>query len=136
MAVVTLNKSIFRLVVGTVLFTTVGVLVSMWATTSSHAQKQLNRNLNVAQNVLTQVLASREQQLYISANALTLDFPFRSAVATRDEATIQSVLQNHGDRIEADLMALISLDGQLISSTNDALEKNTSFAYPDFIKST
>lgn len=136
MAVITLNKSIFRLVVGTVLFTTVGVLVSMWATTSSHAQKQLNRNLNVAQNVLTQVLASREQQLYISANALTLDFPFRSAVATRDEATIQSVLQNHGDRIEADLMALISLDGQLISSTNDALEKNTSFAYPDFIKST
>ncbi|MGO4891690.1 EAL domain-containing protein [Flavobacterium sp. W21_SRS_FM6] len=136
MAVITLNKSIFRLVVGTVLFTTVGVLVSMWATTSSHAQKQLNRNLNVAQNVLTQVLASREQQLYISANALTLDFPFRSAVATRDEATIQSVLQNHGDRIEADLMALISLDGQLISSTNDALEKNTPFAYPDFIKST
>jgi diguanylate cyclase (GGDEF)-like protein len=136
MAAITLNKSIFRLVVGTVLFITVGVLISMWATTSSHAQKQLNRNLNVAQGVVQQVLDSREQQLYISANALTLDFAFRTAVATNDEATIQSVLQNHGDRIDANLMALISLDGNLTASTSEALPKGSPFPYAELVKTT
>lgn len=136
MAAITLNKSIFRLVVGTVLFITVGVLVSMWATTSSHAQKQLNRNLNVAQGVLQQVLGSREQQLYISANALTLDFAFRAAVATNDEATIQSVLQNHGNRIDADLMALVSLDGNLTASTTEALPQGSPFPYPELVQTT
>lgn len=134
MAAITLNKSIFRLIVGTVLFTTLGVLISMWATTSSHAQKQLNRNLSVAQGVLKQVLSSREQQLYISTNALTLDFAFRTAVASKDEETIISALQNHGDRAEADLMALISLDGHLSASTSEALPHGSPFPYPDFVK--
>ena len=136
MAAISLNKSIFRLVVGTVLFTTVGVLVSMWATTATHAQKQLNRNLSVAQSVLQQVLASREQQLYNSADVLTSDFGFKQAVATQDEGTIRSVLDNHGDRINADLMALISLDGQLTSSTSPALPIGSPFPYPDFVSET
>lgn len=136
MAAISLNKSIFRLVVGTVLFTTVGVLASMWATTATHAKKQLNRNLSVAQSVLEQVLASREQQLYNSADVLTSDFGFKQAVATQDEGTIRSVLHNHGDRINADLMALISLDGQLTSSTSSALPLGSPFPYPAFVDET
>ncbi|KXI28102.1 bifunctional diguanylate cyclase/phosphodiesterase [Paraglaciecola hydrolytica] len=136
MAATSLNKSIFRLVVGTVLFTTVGVLISMWVTTSGHAQKQLNRNLTIAQGVLQQVLASREQQLYNSADVLTSDFGFKQAVATQDEGTIRSVLLNHGNRINADLMALISLDGLLTSSTSAALPIGSPFPYADFVQET
>jgi diguanylate cyclase (GGDEF)-like protein len=136
MASISLNKSIFRLIVGTVLFTTLGVLVSMWITTASHAQKQLNRNLTIAQGVLQQVLASREQQLYNSTDVLTSDFGFKQAVATQDEGTIRSVLLNHGKRINADLMALISLDGQLTSSTSNALPVGTPFPYADFVQQT
>jgi len=134
MAAVSLNKSIFRLIVGTVLFTTVGILVSMWVTTATHAQKQLNRNLTIAQSVLQQVLASREQQLYSSADVLTSDFGFKQAVATQDEGTIRSVLLNHGNRINANLMALISLDGQLTSSTSAALPVGSPFPYADFVQ--
>tara|TARA_R110000868_G_scaffold52717_1_gene166121 strand:- start:1376 stop:3709 length:2334 start_codon:yes stop_codon:yes gene_type:complete len=136
MAAVSLNKSIFRLIVGTVLFTTVGILVSMWVTTATHAQKQLNRNLTIAQSVLQQVLTSREQQLYNSADVLTSDFGFKQAVATQDEGTIRSVLLNHGNRINADLMALISLDGQLTSSTSAALPVGSPFPYADFVQQT
>lgn len=134
MAVSSLKKSIFRLVVGSVLFTTIGVLISMWATTATHAQKQLNRNLTIAQSVLEQVLSSREQQLFDSADVLTSDFGFKQAVATQDEGTIRSVLQNHGKRIKADLMALISLSGQLISSTTDTMPINAPFPYANFIE--
>lgn len=134
MAAVSLNKSIFRLIVGTVLFTTVGILVSMWVTTATHAQKQLNRNLTIAQSVLQQVLVSREQQLYSSADVLTSDFGFKQAVATQDEGTIRSVLLNHGNRINANLMALISLDGQLTSSTSAALPVGSPFPYADFVQ--
>ncbi|WP_340681029.1 EAL domain-containing protein [Paraglaciecola sp.] len=136
MTAMSLNKSIFRLIVGTVLFTAVGVLISMWITTATHAQKQLNRNLTIAQGVLQQVLVSREQQLYNSADVLTSDFGFKQAVATQDEGTIRSVLLNHGNRIHADLMALISLDGQLTSSTSAALPIGSPFPYADFVQQT
>jgi c-di-GMP phosphodiesterase len=134
MAAITLNKSIFRLVVGTVLFTTVGVLISMWATTSSHAQKQLNRNVNVAQSVLKQTISSREQLLSNSANAIAFEWEFRSAIATEDDATALSVLENGADRIKANLMAVTDLNGFLTVSTSETLTKGSPFLDPELVQ--
>jgi c-di-GMP phosphodiesterase len=136
MAAISLNKSIFRLVVGTVLFTTVGVLVSMWVTTATHTKRQLDRNLDIAQSVLQQVLDNREHLLFNSADVLTSDFGFKQAVASKDEGTIDSVLFNHGRRIEADLMAVLSLDGKLIASTTDSLPTNSEFDHQALIQET
>ena len=117
MAQQSLNQNIFRLVVGLVLITTVIILVNVWTSTNNHAQQQLNRDLDVAESVLEEILASREEQLINSSLVLTADFGFKQAVATQDRATIDSVLLNHGERIDADLMALISLEGRNITST-------------------
>jgi len=112
-----LNHNILRLVVGLVLVTTVIILANVWTATNNQAQQQLNRDLDVGVSVLEEILASREDQLINSSLVLTADFGFKQAVATQDRATIDSVLQNHGQRIDADLMALISLSGNNITST-------------------
>ena len=118
MATRKLNQSIFRLVVGLVMLTALMILINVWTSTSKHAQNQLNGNLKVAQNVFEQVLENRENVLYNSANVLTADFGFKQAVATRDKATISSVLENHSSRINASLMILSDLNGSIISSSN------------------
>lgn len=124
-----LNQSIFRLVVGIVMLTAITIVLSVWTATTKHAQNQLNSGLEVAQKVFEQVLSNRESLLYNSASVLTADFGFKQAVASGDKPTIDSALYNHGERINADLMALISLDGTTISSIPAALAIGESFPF-------
>ncbi|WP_371194539.1 EAL domain-containing protein [Glaciecola sp. SC05] len=113
----TFRLHILKLVLGVLAFSSVAILVNVWITTTKTGQTQVFDTLNVGEGVLKQVFANRESQLINSAQVLTADFGFKQAVATRDRATIQSVLNNHGARIEADVMALLSLQGTLLSTT-------------------
>lgn len=121
MVLKTLNFQIFKLTLGLLFFTSLGILISVWTNTNQHAEKQLERDLFIAENVFQQLLNSQEQQLFNSADILTSDFGFKQSIATKDNATIVSVLENHGQRIGADLMAVISLDNFIIASTTQAL---------------
>ncbi|WP_158771876.1 EAL domain-containing protein [Paraglaciecola sp. L1A13] len=134
MATKKLNQSIFRLVVGLVMLTATMILINVWSSTSKHAEHQLNNDLKVAQNVFEQVLANRENVLYNSASVLTADFGFKQAVATGDRPTINSALFNHRGRINADLMALVSLNGKNISSVPKILVPDQTFPYPRVVQ--
>lgn len=135
MARLSLNQSIFRLIVGIVLVTALAILVNVWMAMTDHAANRLERDLKIAQNVLEQVLDNRERQLFNSAEVLAADFGFKQAVATREAATISSALKNHGERISADVMALISMQGETITSTPEDLLPPGSFPVPQLIDS-
>ncbi|MFP5303453.1 GGDEF domain-containing protein, partial [Cobetia sp. SIMBA_158] len=87
-----------------------------WWSTSQFQEQKVDQDISVAQNVYKQYLTSKESLLLTAAKVLTADFGFKQAVATRDAGTISSVLYNHSQRIDAQLMLLIDLSGQLISS--------------------
>jgi diguanylate cyclase (GGDEF)-like protein len=128
-----LKQSIFRLVVGLIIFTAITIFINVWIASIEQAQNRLSRDLSIAQNVLERVLQSRERQLYSSASVLTSDFGFKQAVASTDKNTIDSALLNFGQRIEADLMALISLDGETITSSPYVLMADQDFPYPNVL---
>lgn len=134
MALRTLNYSIFKLAGGLLSLTTCAILIAVWVSTTNHARTQVAQRLDIGQNIFTQVLASRENRLYNSAEVLTADFGFIQSVASRDEATIASVLYNHGERISADLMALLKLDGKVISSTSNEFDGNGAFLGKELIE--
>lgn len=133
MARLSLNQSIFRLIVGIVLVASLAILVNVWTAMTDHATQRLERDLRIAQNVLEQVLDNRERQLFNSAEILAADFGFKQAVATREAATIKSVLKNHGERISADVMGLISLEGENIASTPSTVLAERRFPEPELI---
>ena len=105
------------------------VIANIWSSTYKHAQTELARDLNVAQNIFQQVLEDRKHLLFNSADVLTADFGFKQAVATADKATIKSALINHGNRIEADIMVLLSLSGDILTSAPEQSFANGTFAY-------
>jgi diguanylate cyclase (GGDEF)-like protein len=121
------------LVVGLIIFTVITIFINVWSATIDQAQDRLNRDLAIAQNVLERVLQSREDQLFISASVLTADFGFKRAVASGDKGTIDSALFNHGQRIKADLMAIVSLEGETITSYPAVLKNNQAFPYRSVI---
>ena len=96
-----------------------GVLLVVNAVNSRNARAAIDEELAVGERVFRSLLEQNNRQLTQAADILSLDFAFRQAVATRDLQTIESVLSNHGKRINADLVTLVSLDRIVIADTLD-----------------
>jgi diguanylate cyclase (GGDEF)-like protein len=130
-----LNQHVFRLAAGLVLLSTLAILLSVWSSTTEHAKRELAESLEVARYVVAEVFSNREEQLFTNASVLTDDFGFKSAVASQDNATITSTLENHGNRVGADMMALLSLSGNITSSTSKGLQTGQRFPHPKLVQS-
>ncbi|CCQ12674.1 diguanylate cyclase/phosphodiesterase (GGDEF & EAL domains) with PAS/PAC sensor(s) [Pseudoalteromonas luteoviolacea B = ATCC 29581] len=111
-----LKHRIIALCIGLVVLTATGSLAGSWWSSSQFNERKTQEAIRVAQNVYTQYLQAKERLLLSAANVLTSDFGFKQAVATKDAQTIASVLFNHSQRINADLMLLLDTGGRLISA--------------------
>ena len=113
-----LRRQVTLLGVALVILTVSSLLaVSLWKTITLHNQ-QIEQKIIAAENVLIEYLKAKEELLLTASKVLTADFGFKQAVASRDKGTIASALENHGSRINASLMVLSDLNGEIISSNN------------------
>lgn len=80
---------------------------------AAESQRQLAAGARNFSNLIDQ----DRRQLELAATVLASDFGFREAIATQDRGTVHSVLLNHGYRIGAKVMMVLSLDGQVIVDT-------------------
>lgn len=125
-----------RLIVSLVSLLTILALASGLATLNTmkkDSEQQARQVLRVAANVFLQALENRASQLTNSVSILASDFGFRRAVATAEQETILSVLENHGGRVHADLVLLLSPSGDLLASTSSDL--NNDNVKPLFLQS-
>ena len=95
------------------------VFLSVYFATRGNALEQADERLDVGARVFNRLLETRGQQLRSAVGLVAADFGFREAVASRDEATVQSVLVNHGGRIAADFAVMLDLKGRVTTSTLD-----------------
>ena len=93
-------------------------LAAVWIATENQLARSIERELGVSERVFRELLDSRSAQLLQAAEVLTDDFGFKRAVSSKDRETIISALVNHGERIEAELMALQTPDGTEIASSH------------------
>ncbi|MGI2175621.1 putative bifunctional diguanylate cyclase/phosphodiesterase [Shewanella ulleungensis] len=91
-------------------------LFVLTATQRDYRQQQ-TQNLNIGSNIFVEMLSNRSEQLSQSLSLLSADFGFKRAVATGEQDTISSVLANHGRRINANAVILLSPKGKLLSSS-------------------
>ncbi|MFT4763348.1 MAG: diguanylate cyclase (GGDEF)-like protein [Oleispira sp.] len=115
---------------GLILLTVIFLTVSNWFRFADYAEAQIEQQTYFAQNVLNQTLKLQEQVLTTTASVLASDFGFKQAVSSQDKKTLESVLLNHGKRINAHLILILDLEGNLITSssrhsfTSSMIEKN------------
>ena len=95
-----------------------------------NARAAIDDGLAVGERVFERLLDQNNRQLTQAADILSLDFAFRQAVATRDLRTTESVLANHGARIGADLIMLVSLGRNVIAETVDRRLVGRPFQFP------
>ncbi|MFK7733496.1 MAG: putative bifunctional diguanylate cyclase/phosphodiesterase [Pseudomonadales bacterium] len=112
-----LYTRLLLLVLSLLIVSSSATLIAVITATDNNIEREANARLQVGSSVLESMLENQGKQLLESARVLTADFGFKQAVALRDKATIESVLENHGARINADLISLFDLSGELLAST-------------------
>ncbi len=112
---------ILLLAVALVVATQLAMLFPVLDLIKRDSAAQAERTVGLAGVLFDEYMHNREEQFLRTAELLVSDFPFKQAVASRDdEATIRSVLHNHASRVEAAVAALLDLDGTVeVSSTAD-----------------
>ena len=110
-----------------------GGYVAINSVIDRNARKNIKDQLLVAERVFRQVLAGDGEKLTQASSVIASDFGFRQAVATRDDATVASALQNYGGRINADVVMLVGLDGKLIATQAGPAANHPAFGFPSLI---
>ena len=94
-----------------------GVLLLVDPMSTRVAAERNALELQVGERVFLRLLDQNRQRLLQAAEVLSRDYAFRKAVATGDSATIASALNNHGARIRASVMMLVSPDDMLVADS-------------------
>ena len=123
-------------VVFALLFTVVqaAVLVLVDRVGLSIARERNSQELQVGERVFRRLLDQNRQRLLQAAEVLSKDFAFRQAIATGDAPTISSVLYNHGTRIQAGVMMLVSPDDTLTADSLHPAQQHGPFPNPALIR--
>jgi predicted signal transduction protein with EAL and GGDEF domain len=95
------------------LFGAAMILVSLavYGAISANAERTVRDELTATGAVFDQVWALRSGRLQDGAGLLARDFGFRSAVASRDQQTIASALDNLKARLNVDIAFMVDVDG-------------------------
>jgi len=100
------------------------LLVSLvvYASIAANARGVVRDELVSSGTVFDRVWNLRANQLEGGAGLLSRDFGFREAVASRDEATIRSALENLRVRLGIDMAFIIGVDGRITGVDRAALK--------------
>jgi len=104
------------------------------AAVRASARSEINEELRLAGTLFVRQLEARSQQLLGATRLLSGDFALKTAAATADQATTRSVLENHRQRISADVLMLLAPDGTIDADTRDPGRLGAAFPLPRLLE--
>lgn len=122
-----LAKKILTLVGGIIGLSSLAILLAVWFSTTRHAQVEVVDRLTVAQGVLQQALESNSNQLLNIASVLAVDTGFKELLTASDSGSVRARLEDHGKRVNADLVVLIDAKAKVLASTQERLSVGGAF---------
>jgi diguanylate cyclase (GGDEF)-like protein len=87
------------------------------AANSTNARDKIDGELDVGERIFARLLEQNRDRLSQAARVMAADYALRQAIATDDVQTVISALRNHGNRINADMTMLVSMDRNVVADT-------------------
>src|SRR6478609_4965156 len=94
---------------------------------SGSASREVESQLQSSGAVYDRLWQARAHELQNAAQLLARDFGFRAAVATADQATVQSALGNAAERLHVRTAFIVTADGR-VSTVDPSIEKQRASA--------
>ncbi len=117
-------------IVGLLSVTLITISLAAMYAIDSNLKARVQRELDTGARVFLQSLATRTSVLQDKVEVLAKDFAFRRAMATGDQATVESALANHGQRAGAGAVMWLDQDGRLRASTHHDASGSPPFPFP------
>ncbi len=131
----TLQRRIVAVFVGLLVLVMALIVGLVSSSNDSIVAGEATRELTAGAQIFRRLVEQNQRQLETAATVLSGDFAFREAIATQDQATVLSVIRNHGLRIGAQVMLVVSTDGQLMADTQRQSVLPRSFPFVDLLAS-
>lgn len=112
-----LHIRIFALLAITLLGLGISSMVFLYQSSSQKVEQDASDKLLVAQKTFFDVLDNQHHLLNTSVETVVKDWGLRQSIGQRDFDTLQSVLQNHSNRVGADVALFVDNEGALAVST-------------------
>lgn len=128
-----LQRRIVFVFVGLLTLVMALILVLVTRSNGQIVAAEMERELSAGAHVFTRLVEHNQRQLETAATVLSADFAFREAIATQDRPTIQSVIRNHGLRIGAQVMMVVSPEGRLVADTQRREAEPRPFPFPELL---
>jgi diguanylate cyclase (GGDEF)-like protein len=100
------------------------------AANSTNARGKIDGELDVGQRIFARLLEQNRERLSQAARVMAADYALRQAIATDDVETVISALRNHGNRINADMTMLVSMDRNVVADTFARESSPHQFEFP------
>lgn len=91
------------------------------------------RQLDASAGAFERQLAETSDRVAASVQVLALDFALRSAIAQRDEETLRSALRNHAQRVGAERLQVVDIDGRITGDSSGGA-RDARFPYTDLLE--
>ena len=121
----TFRSKLFLLTIVPLAVAQVVTLIAVMQTVQDDVYRRVHESLVVGGTVIDEYRAARSEQLRASARVLAADFGLKQAAATRDKTTLESILQNHSQRVSADIAIFLDREGKHIASTEEISRRNS-----------
>lgn len=110
-----------------------GVFIAVNTANENSARTVIDEALLVAASVFDRQLTARSHELLLAARLLSSDYAFKEAYATHEHPTVLSALSNHRQRISADVMMLVSMQGKVMVDTLHPSHSAVDNVFPDLL---
>jgi diguanylate cyclase (GGDEF)-like protein len=112
----------------------IAAFVFVNAANSTNARQKIDGELLVGERLFARLLEQNRERLSQTARVMAADYGLREAIATDDVNTVISALRNHGGRINANMMMLVSLDRNVVADTFALDTRPRQFEFPMLIE--
>jgi len=90
--------------------------------------------LQVTSDIFFNSLGQRRDSLLSKVRALSSDYAFKPAANTNEHQTVLSTLISYQNRVDADVMLLLNMEGEIIADTLHPKITGTAFYLPDLVE--
>jgi len=98
------------------------------------ARANIDEALQITADVFFNALSHRRDSLLSTVRALSSDYAFKPAAHTNEHQTVLSTLESYQERASADVMLLLSLNGNIIADTQHPLITQSPFYIPSLVE--
>lgn len=120
--------------VGLFTFLQCGAYFAVKSANRKNAVAQIGANLEAGAQIFERLIQQRDRQMAEAAGILAEDYGFKEAVTQDDRPTTLSALGNLQQRIDADVVQLVSLEKELLLDTAERDRNGVPFPFPALIE--